>query len=55
MNSEPIKFTEVNDKRLLKATPVERKKLIFADNSYKVYDGSVGLSLQRNYDIIGLV
>ena len=35
MSSEPIKFTEVKDKRLLnKATPMERKKLIFADNSY---------------------
>ena len=34
MNSKPIKFTEVKDKRLLKATPMEREKLIFADNSY---------------------
>ena len=48
MNSEPIKFTEVKDKRLLKATPMERKKLMFADNSYNVYVGGVGLSLQRN-------
>ena len=33
MNSKPIKFTEVKDKRLLKATPMEREKLIFVDNS----------------------
>ena len=32
-----IKFTEVKNKRLLKATPMERKKLMFADNSYIVY------------------
>ena len=36
VNSELIKFTEVKDKRLLKATPMERKKLIFADNSYNL-------------------
>ena len=36
MNSELIKFTEVKDKRLLKATPMERNKLIFADNSYNL-------------------
>ena len=48
MNSKPIKFTEVKDKRLLKATPMEREKLIFADNSYNVYVGGVGESLQRN-------
>ena len=48
MNSEPIKFTEVKDKRLLKATPTEREKLIFVDNSYNVYVGGVGESLQRN-------
>ena len=29
VNPEPMKFTEVKDKRLLKATPMERKKLIF--------------------------
>ena len=34
MNSKPIKFIEVKDKRLLKATPMEREKLIFVDNSY---------------------
>ena len=34
MNSKPIKFNEVKDKRLLKATPMEREKLIFVDNSY---------------------
>ena len=34
MKSKPIKFTEVKDKRLLKATPMEREKLIFVDNSY---------------------
>ena len=47
MNSEPIKFTEMKDKRLLKATPMEREKLIFADNSYKlnnVYVSGVGVS-----------
>ena len=47
MNSEPIKFIEVEDKRLLKATPMEREKLMFGDNSYNVYVGCVGLSLQR--------
>ena len=31
--SEPVKLTEVTDKRLLKATPKGRKILIFADNS----------------------
>ena len=36
MNSKPIKCTEVKDKRLLKATPMEREKLIFVDNSYNV-------------------
>ena len=44
MNSESIKFTEVQDKRLLKATAMERKKLMFGDNSYKVYVGGVGVS-----------
>ena len=48
MNSKPIKFTEVKDERLLKATPMEREKLIFVDNSYNVYVGGVGESLQRN-------
>ena len=48
MNSKPIKFIEVKDKRLLKATPMEREKLIFVDNSYNVYVGGVGESLQRN-------
>ena len=50
MSSKPIKFTEVKDKRLLKATPMEREKLIFVDNSYtgNVYVGGVGESLQRN-------
>ena len=48
MNSKPIKFTEVKGKRLLKATPMEREKLIFVDNSYNVYVGGVGESLQRN-------
>ena len=47
MNSEPIKFIEVKDKRLLKAIPMEREKLMFGDNSYNVYVGCVGLSLQR--------
>ena len=36
VNSKPIKFTEVKDKKLLKATPMEREKLIFVDNSYNV-------------------
>ena len=48
MNSKSIKFTEVKDKRLLKATPMEREKLIFVDNTYNVYVGGVGVSLQRN-------
>ena len=48
MNSKPIKFTEVMDKRLFKATPMEREILIFVDNSYNVYVGGVGESLQRN-------
>ena len=48
MNSKPIKFTEVKDKRLLKATPMERENLIFVDNSYIVYVGGVGESLKRN-------
>ena len=47
MNSEPIKFTEVKDKRLLKATAMERKKLLFGDNSYNECVAGVGLSLQR--------
>ena len=57
MNSRPIKFTEVKDKRLLKATPMEREKLIFVDNSYM----SVVLEKACNEialfvsDIIGLV
>ena len=46
MNSKPIKFNEVKDKRLLKATPMEREKLIFVDNSYNV--GGFGESLERN-------
>ena len=48
MDSKPIKFTEVKDKRLLKATPMERGILIFVDNSHNVYVGGVGESLQRN-------
>ena len=35
--SEPVKLTEVTDKRLLKATPKGRKILLFADNSNYVY------------------
>ena len=46
MNSKSIKFTEVKDKRLLKATAMEREILIFVDNSYNVYVGGVGESLQ---------
>ena len=48
MNSEPIKFIEVKDKRLLKAIPVEREKFMFGDNSYNVYVGCVGLKLATN-------
>ena len=59
MNSEPIKFTEVKDKRLLKATPMERKKLLFGDNSYNEYVAGVGLACNETAvfvsDIIGLV
>ena len=54
MNSKPIKFTEVKDKRLLKATPMEREKLIFADNSYNVYVSGVGEIAVLVSDIIGL-
>ena len=57
MNAKPIKFTEVKDKRLLKATPMEREKLVFVDNSY------MSVVLEKAYneiavfvsDIIGLV
>ena len=41
--SEPVKLTEVTDKRLLKATPKGRKMLIFADNSNCVYVRGVRL------------
>ena len=43
MCSEPVKLTEVADKRLLKATPKGRKILIFADNSNYVYVRGVRL------------
>ena len=43
MCSEPVKLTEVTDKRLLKATPKGRKILIFADNSDYAYVGGVRL------------
>ena len=57
MNPKPIKLTEVKDKRLLKATPMEREILIFVDNSY------MSVELEKAYneitvfvsDIIGLV
>ena len=43
----------------IKATSVERKKLIFVDNSYNVYVGGVGVGLQETAvfvsDIILLV
>ena len=64
MNSKPIKFTEVKDKRLLKATPMEREKLIFVNNSYNVHCMSVVLDNNLEQyneiavfvsDIIGLV
>ena len=48
MSSEPVKLTEVTDKRLLKATPKGRKILIFADNSDSAYVG--GVSLLRTLD-----
>ena len=35
------------DKRLLTATPKEKERSIFADNSKHVYVGGVGVSLQR--------
>ena len=41
-------FTELKDKRLLKATPIERKRLIFADNSYHVQEGGLGVSLTNS-------
>ena len=43
MCSEPVKLTEVTDKRLLKATPKGRKILIFADNSNYVHGRGVRL------------
>ena len=43
MCSEPVKLTEVTDKRLLKATPKGRKILIFADNSDYAYVSAVSL------------
>ena len=42
VNSELIKFTEVKHKRLLKATTMEREKLIFAENSYNLCAVVVG-------------
>ena len=48
MCSEPVKLTEVTDKRLLKATPKGRNILIFADNSDYAYVG--GVSLLRTLD-----
>ena len=48
MCSEPVKLTEVTDKRLLKATLKGRKILIFADNSDYAYVG--GVSLLRTLD-----
>ena len=59
MNSKAIKFTKVKDKRLFKATPMEREKLTFVDNPY--VDMSVVLEKAYNEiavfvsDIIGLV
>ena len=46
MCSEPVKLTEVTDKRLLKATPKGRKILIFADNSAYAYAGGVSLFIR---------
>ena len=43
MRSDPVKLTEVTDKRLLKATPKGRKILIFADNSNYLYVRGVRL------------
>ena len=45
MCSEPVKLTEVTDKRLLKATPKGRKISIFADNSNYVYVRCVRLPI----------
>ena len=39
---------EVMDKRLLTATPKERKRLIFADNSYNVYVDGVGVGVSSH-------
>ena len=39
---------EVMDKRLLTATPKERKRLIFADNSYNVYVDRVGVGVSSH-------
>ena len=43
MCSDPVKLTEVTDKRLLKATPKGRKILIFADNADYAYVRGVRL------------
>ena len=48
VSSEPVTFTEGMVKRLLKAA---LKRLIFADNSFNVYVGGVGVSLQRNWRV----
>ena len=50
MCSEPVKLTELTDKRLLKATPKGRKILIFVDNSDYAYVG--GVSLLRTFETI---
>ena len=39
---------EVMDKRLLTATRKERKRLIFADNSYNVYVDGVGVGVNSH-------
>ena len=49
MCSEPVKLTEVTDKRLLKATPKGRKILIFAYNPDYAYYVS-GVSLLRTLE-----
>ena len=55
MNSKPIKFTEVKDKRLFKATPMEREKLIFVMCMSVVLEKAYNEIAVLVFDIIGLV
>ena len=45
-----MKFTEVKDKILLKATPMEIEKLTFLDNSY---NGTGPRAIWTRYEAIG--